>query len=75
VVVSWQAPVDNGGEAVGKYLVRLGAQGRWSNWSTITTPSVPLGSLRPRLTYTLEVKAVNSAGESPVAKHTIRVPR
>lgn len=75
VTARWQAPRVTGGAPVTGYIARIGNGGRWSSWSERTSPATLLTQLRKGTRYQLQVRAVNSAGQGPVATYSFVSPK
>jgi hypothetical protein len=75
VVVRWKAPRDDGGAPIIRYRVRIGTDGRWSSWSGVTRTAVLATKLKKRTKYTVQVRAVNSAGRGQSAAYSFTTPR
>ena len=80
VVLTWQAPADNGGAAILRYEYRLQAgAGIFGEWTAIPDSAAGgANAVRYRITgltngtaYTVEVRAVNSAGASAAVRVTV----
>ena len=80
VVLTWQAPADNGGAAILRYEYRLKAgDGAFGEWTAIPDSAAGgANAVRYRITgltngtaYTVEVRAVNSAGASAAVRVTV----
>ena len=79
VVLTWQAPADNGGAAILRYEYRLQAgAGTFGEWTAVPDSATGgANAVRYRVTgltngtaYTVEVRAVNSAGASAAVRVT-----
>ncbi len=80
VVLTWQAPANNGGAAIRRYEYRLQAgAGTFGEWTAILD-SAPGGAnavryrvtgLTNRTVYIVEVRAVNAAGASAAVRVTV----
>ena len=80
VVLTWQAPANNGGSAILRYEYRLKAgDGAFGEWTAIPD-SAPGGAnavryrvtgLTNRTAYIVEVRAVNAAGASAAVRVTV----
>lgn len=75
VTVSWSAPTDTGGGEITGYVARLGLAGKWGDWVDLTQASTKVTKLKKRKTYSLQVRAVNSAGEGLLASFDFVTPR
>lgn len=64
VVLSWSAPVSNGGSAVSDYLIEYASGGAYSTFSdgTSTNTSATVTGLTNGTSYTFKVSAINGAG-------------
>jgi len=75
VVARWKAPAATGGGDISGYVARLGLGGKWSAWSQVSSATVPLSQLLKGRKYTLQVRAVNAAGQGPVAAYSFTTPK
>jgi len=76
VMLSWDAPISNGGEAITGYEYRYQmVGGSWSNWMA-TSPALSraatVSSLTNESDYNFEVQARNSKGAGPAATANAR---
>ena len=80
VVLTWQAPADNGGAAIRRYEYRLQAgDGPFGEWTAVPDSTVGganavshrIMGLTNGTAYTIEVRAVTSMGEGHVARVTV----
>ena len=73
VVLTWEAPEDDGGTAITDYEYQIGQTGEWiSIGSTDTTHTVT--GLTNGTVYTFRVRAVNAAGNSAPSNQTEATP-
>ena len=73
VVLTWDAPRDDGGSAIRDYEYRIDGKGRWiSIGSTDTTHTVT--GLVNGTTYTFEVRAVNRIGRGRASNQAEATP-
>ena len=76
VVVSWNAPADDGGDDIDRYEYRYQEDGDadWITWSsTGTDRTVTVSSLLSQRVYNFEVRAQNENGPGKEAKGSVRV--
>ena len=65
ISLSWSEPLVKGGAPITGYAIYVAPAGSsFSLHTTVTTTSTILTTLTPGVQYTIQVKAVNSAGES-----------
>ena len=63
--VEWTAPVDTGKPPITEYQVRYRASGSWNSLTGVgTSTTASITSLTPFTYYNVEVRAVNTEGES-----------
>ena len=73
VVLTWEAPEDDGGTAITDYEYQIGQTGEWiSIGSTDTTHTVT--GLTNGTAYVFQVRAVNAAGNSAPSNQTEATP-
>lgn len=65
ITLTWQAPTSGGAVASYRIQRKEGASGSFSNLATVFTPNFSDNSASPSTTYTYQVRAENSAGNSP----------
>ena len=70
--LGWTAPTDTGGTAIIRYAYRYREGSKtWSRWTSAGTAlTATLTGLKKGTAYSVEVRAVNAIGESPVATAT-----
>ena len=61
--LAWTAPTSNGGADISDYEYRLDGSGGWTSLSTTGTSATVTG-LTNGVTYSIEIRAVNEAGNS-----------
>ena len=70
IVLSWEAPNNDGGSAITAYQISTDDGESWINASGETSHT--LTGLRSNADYNISIRAVNSAGEGPVRTQSAR---
>jgi len=76
VTLNWTAP-DNGGAAISRYQVRQqAAGGKWTTWRTLSGSGTSrnVTDLTNDVTYTFQVRAVNSIGNARTSNDAVAMP-
>ena len=77
VVVTWTAPVDNGGAAISSYRLqyKLSTATSWTQVNSIGSPTYTQSSLTNGSAYDFRVMAVNSVGDGSYTESVSATPR
>jgi titin len=75
VMLTWNAPVSNGGATVDKYAVQRHTSNGWVNVSFPAGRSSTVGSLTNGIIYSFRIRAHNAAGWGPASTIVNAVPR
>lgn len=71
--VSWTRPTSDGGSPVTSYQYRsMARSGTWTAWTTTAKSSCRISRLVQGMTYTFEVRALNTIGQGPSTTYTLR---
>jgi len=74
ITATWMAPADNGGSAIVNYVVEISADGgtTWLVTDMTTSTTYTFTGLNSSVTYTIQIYAVNAAGNGVAASTTGR---
>jgi len=74
VLLTWKAPVSNGGAAITSYLVEYSTNGTtWQSMGTTAT-SATISSLTNGMSYSFRVSAINSVGTGTASAVVVATP-